>query len=354
MVAVNPNSIARNHAAAQKKPEPPKAGVETAKAKGADSTPAKPALVDYTIKKGDTVSSIARMHKTDVDALLKNNPQIKNRDKIYAGSVMKVPAPPTEAVPAGAGAACPADAAPAVRQPVDAATQAKSRRAATGREEQIAERLHRAKAPTTPAEAKVGVAKAKDQPGTAARPLTGTTPATPSAAATTPAPATAPTAALTPRGIDTPAARANNANIATTTQRLVDNGLVTKNQAAELTNGVLSKEDMEIAKQVSDVTSRVADFAVGQHKEIARDEDAGRLPKGSSKRAEQPVVQALDAKNDSNGLNQGLLQQQSTQVSAELREALKGIDPGDVVRFLTAPFKNNPVTNLVEGITKGK
>lgn len=293
------------------KPTPSKVDAKPTSAK-----PEQPKLVDYTIKHGDTLTSIAKAHKTDVETLAKNNPQIKDRDMIFAGSVMKVPAPGTEAPSTKEGAVCLPEEAPTARQPASPAVQQSARRAAAGREEMIQRNLERAAKPTT---------------------------------TTTPAPATAPTAALTPRGIDTPAARANNANIATTTQRLVDHGLVTKDQAAELTNGVWSKKDMEIAKQVSDVTSRVADFAVDQHKEIARDEDAGRLPKGSSKRAEQPVFQALDAKNDSNRLTEGLVQQQTTQQSAELREALKDIDAGDVVRaVLSAPFK------LAEGITKGE
>ena len=294
-------------------------------AKATSAKPEQPKLVDYTIKKGDTLTSIAKAHKTDVETLAKNNPQIKDRDTIYAGSVMKVPAPRTEAPSTKEGAVCLREEAPTARQPATPAVQQRARVAAAGREEMIKRNLERA-----------------------AKPSTAATPATPTAP-------TAPTAAATPRAIDTPAARANNTNIAATTQRLVDNGLVTKAQAAELTNGVWSKKDMEIARQASDVTSRVADFAVGQHKEIARGEDAGRLPKGSAKRAEQPVFQALDAKNDSNKLTEGLVQQQSIQQSAELREALKGIDAGDVVRaVLTAPFKDNPVTNLVEGIMKGK
>jgi nucleoid-associated protein YgaU len=45
---------------------------------------------EYTIKKGDTLSAIAKRNGTTVKALLAKNPQIKNRDKIYVGHKIKV------------------------------------------------------------------------------------------------------------------------------------------------------------------------------------------------------------------------------------------------------------------------
>lgn len=44
----------------------------------------------YTVKKGDTLSEIARDNNTTVDALLKLNPSITNRDLIYIGQVIKL------------------------------------------------------------------------------------------------------------------------------------------------------------------------------------------------------------------------------------------------------------------------
>lgn len=44
----------------------------------------------YTIKAGDTLSAIARSHKTTISALLELNTQITNPDKIYAGKTITV------------------------------------------------------------------------------------------------------------------------------------------------------------------------------------------------------------------------------------------------------------------------
>lgn len=44
----------------------------------------------YTIKKGDTLSSIAKEHNTTVDALASSN-NIKNKNLIYAGNTLRIP-----------------------------------------------------------------------------------------------------------------------------------------------------------------------------------------------------------------------------------------------------------------------
>lgn len=45
----------------------------------------------YKIKSGDTLSAIARANGTTVATLMKLNPSIKDKDKIYAGKSMKLP-----------------------------------------------------------------------------------------------------------------------------------------------------------------------------------------------------------------------------------------------------------------------
>jgi len=52
----------------------------------------------YLIKKGDNLTKIAKNNGTSIDAILKLNPQITNRDLIYAGSNLTLPAPPTSTV----------------------------------------------------------------------------------------------------------------------------------------------------------------------------------------------------------------------------------------------------------------
>jgi len=46
--------------------------------------------VTYTIKKGDTLTSIAKKHNTTVDALASAN-NIKNKNLIYAGNTLEIP-----------------------------------------------------------------------------------------------------------------------------------------------------------------------------------------------------------------------------------------------------------------------
>lgn len=48
-------------------------------------------MITYTIKKGDTVSKIAKNYKTTVAAIKKANPNIKNIDKIYVGQKILIP-----------------------------------------------------------------------------------------------------------------------------------------------------------------------------------------------------------------------------------------------------------------------
>jgi LysM repeat protein len=58
----------------QSKPKPPEKPKQT------------PENVDtYTIKKGDTLTKIAKLYHTTIDRLLHLNPHIENADKIYAG-----------------------------------------------------------------------------------------------------------------------------------------------------------------------------------------------------------------------------------------------------------------------------
>lgn len=48
---------------------------------------------DYTVKKGDTLTAIAKAYGTTVKALLEANPQIKNPNLIKVGQVIKIPGP---------------------------------------------------------------------------------------------------------------------------------------------------------------------------------------------------------------------------------------------------------------------
>lgn len=45
---------------------------------------------EYTIKKGDTLTAIAKRNGTTVKALLAKNPQIKNANKIFVGKKIKL------------------------------------------------------------------------------------------------------------------------------------------------------------------------------------------------------------------------------------------------------------------------
>ncbi|WP_018248286.1 L,D-transpeptidase family protein [Orenia marismortui] len=45
----------------------------------------------YTVKNGDTLYKIAKNHNTTVNKLLKINKQIKNKNSIYPGQLIKIP-----------------------------------------------------------------------------------------------------------------------------------------------------------------------------------------------------------------------------------------------------------------------
>lgn len=47
--------------------------------------------MNYTIKKGDTLSELARRNNTTITELLKLNPSIKNPDRILAGATLQLP-----------------------------------------------------------------------------------------------------------------------------------------------------------------------------------------------------------------------------------------------------------------------
>ena len=44
----------------------------------------------YTVKKGDSLSKIAKAHNTSVSDIMKNNPNIKDKNKIYVGNKIKI------------------------------------------------------------------------------------------------------------------------------------------------------------------------------------------------------------------------------------------------------------------------
>lgn len=46
--------------------------------------------LDYVVKRGDNLTTIARRHNTTVNALLKINPQIKNKNLIYVGQIIHI------------------------------------------------------------------------------------------------------------------------------------------------------------------------------------------------------------------------------------------------------------------------
>ena len=74
----------------------------------------------YKIKRGDTLSEIARDHNTTVAALMKANPSIKDKDMIYAGDTLTIPSVPFPTRPR-----------PKSKNKQDLTTVKKSRRTAT-------------------------------------------------------------------------------------------------------------------------------------------------------------------------------------------------------------------------------
>jgi len=75
-------------------------------------------VADYTIKRGDTLSAIAKANNTTVDALMKANPSIKKADLIYAGNTLSIPGinAPTS-TPVTAPAPAPTPVAPTAVDP---------------------------------------------------------------------------------------------------------------------------------------------------------------------------------------------------------------------------------------------
>jgi LysM repeat protein len=74
------------------------AGVGTKEALDSGDTGPSSAKADskksYRVKKGDTLSEIAMEHGVTVRDLMRANPSIKNKDKIKAGQVIKIPKDP--------------------------------------------------------------------------------------------------------------------------------------------------------------------------------------------------------------------------------------------------------------------
>ena len=54
------------------------------------SPPLYPDYIEYIIKRGDTLSAIAKKYGTTVKIIMEDNPFIKDPDKIYAGDVIKI------------------------------------------------------------------------------------------------------------------------------------------------------------------------------------------------------------------------------------------------------------------------
>ena len=54
------------------------------------SPPLDPQFTEYTIKRGDTLSGIAKKFGTTIKQIMEDNPFIKDPNKIYAGDVLKI------------------------------------------------------------------------------------------------------------------------------------------------------------------------------------------------------------------------------------------------------------------------
>jgi hypothetical protein len=63
-----------------------------------DNESADSSVKSYLIQKGDNLTKIAKNNNTTIDEILKSNPQITNRDLIYAGSKLTLPDPPNSTV----------------------------------------------------------------------------------------------------------------------------------------------------------------------------------------------------------------------------------------------------------------
>ena len=109
-----------------------------------------PTVMEYTVKKGDSLASIAKTHKTNVDQLVGMNPHIKDPDVLRAGSVIQVPAPKTGEPPTQKPAANPADGSPPARKAAAPGVQQAARRGAAGREAASRTRVLDGAAPKAP------------------------------------------------------------------------------------------------------------------------------------------------------------------------------------------------------------
>lgn len=89
------SAIRRNQQESTAKPDPKKMfNVTTTPPAAQQPTPVKPTQdtsKDYLIQKGDNLTKIARANGTTIDAIMAANPQIKNRNLIYAGQTLKIP-----------------------------------------------------------------------------------------------------------------------------------------------------------------------------------------------------------------------------------------------------------------------
>jgi LysM repeat protein len=109
-----------------------------------------PTVMEYTVKKGDSLASIAKTHKTNVDQLVGMNPHIKDPDVLRAGSVIQVPAPKTGEPPTQKPAANPADVPPRARRAAAPGVQQAARRGAADREAASRTRVLDRAAPKAP------------------------------------------------------------------------------------------------------------------------------------------------------------------------------------------------------------
>lgn len=105
----------------------------------------------YTVEKGDTMTQIAKQHKTSLKALAKVNPEIQNLDLIYIGQTIHIPDNETKIDPQ-------------VHQ-ASASIKVEAPAASTSEQVQLSEneidllaRIVRAEAQTEPFEGKVAVA----------------------------------------------------------------------------------------------------------------------------------------------------------------------------------------------------
>jgi LysM domain-containing protein len=76
------------------------------------TAPPAPTPQVYTIKKGDTLTKVAKAHGLTLDELLAANPSIKNPNKVSEGQQIVIPVPDASDEPAGSAPAAAASSAP--------------------------------------------------------------------------------------------------------------------------------------------------------------------------------------------------------------------------------------------------